>query len=149
MCAPLESRDHNLLQIDSRLGQHRRPCTLSTRAVATWSSSRSPVVSCTAMARSPKYLARRWRPSRARSWLSSRSGGRRSSSSSCRAGRTRTRLLTRVRLSQCRRHNLRPHKRAGIDLDKDTMAQVYEKFGLEPGTQDFIGHAMALYFDDE
>src|SRR5712671_3084291 len=29
------------------------------------------------------------------------------------------------------------------------MKNVYEKFGLEPGTQDFIGHAMALYLDDE
>lgn len=29
------------------------------------------------------------------------------------------------------------------------MKSVYEKFGLEPGTQDFIGHAMALYLDDE
>ncbi len=29
------------------------------------------------------------------------------------------------------------------------MRTVYEKFGLEPGTQDFIGHAMALYLDDE
>lgn len=29
------------------------------------------------------------------------------------------------------------------------MKVVYEKFGLEPGTQDFIGHAMALYLDDE
>lgn len=37
----------------------------------------------------------------------------------------------------------------GIDLDKDNMRSVYEKFGLEPGTQDFIGHAMALYLDDE
>ncbi|PFH54805.1 hypothetical protein AMATHDRAFT_135082 [Amanita thiersii Skay4041] len=37
----------------------------------------------------------------------------------------------------------------GINLDKDTMKQVYEKFGLEPGTQDFIGHAMALYLDDD
>ena len=37
----------------------------------------------------------------------------------------------------------------GINLDKDTMRAVYEKFGLEPGTQDFIGHAMALYLDDE
>lgn len=27
----------------------------------------------------------------------------------------------------------------GFDLDKDTMIKVYEKFGLEPGTQDFIG----------
>jgi Rab GDP dissociation inhibitor len=37
----------------------------------------------------------------------------------------------------------------GIDLDKNSMREVYEKFGLEPGTQDFIGHAMALYLDDE
>jgi Rab GDP dissociation inhibitor len=37
----------------------------------------------------------------------------------------------------------------GLDLDVDTMKNVYEKFGLEPGTQDFIGHAMALYLDDE
>jgi len=29
------------------------------------------------------------------------------------------------------------------------MRKVYETFGLEPGTQDFIGHAMALYLDDE
>jgi len=38
---------------------------------------------------------------------------------------------------------------SGIDLDRDSMKTVYEKFGLEPGTQDFIGHAMALYLDDE
>lgn len=37
----------------------------------------------------------------------------------------------------------------GVNLDRDTMAAVYERFGLEPGTQDFIGHAMALYLDDE
>jgi len=36
----------------------------------------------------------------------------------------------------------------GLNLDKDTMEQVYTKFGLEPGTKDFIGHAMALYLDD-
>jgi len=29
------------------------------------------------------------------------------------------------------------------------MKAVYEKFGLEPGTQDFIGHAMALHLDDD
>lgn len=28
------------------------------------------------------------------------------------------------------------------------MSQVYYKFGLELGTQDFIGHAMALHLDD-
>lgn len=37
----------------------------------------------------------------------------------------------------------------GLNLDTDSMRTVYEKFGLEPGTQDFIGHAMALYLDDE
>ncbi|KAF8634476.1 hypothetical protein AX15_000916 [Amanita polypyramis BW_CC] len=42
-----------------------------------------------------------------------------------------------------------PTTHQGIDLDKNTMRQVYEKFGLEPGTQDFIGHAMALYLDDD
>lgn len=36
-----------------------------------------------------------------------------------------------------------------LDLDKNTMKEVYHNFGLEPGTQDFIGHAMALYLDDE
>ncbi|TFY70929.1 hypothetical protein EVG20_g2074 [Dentipellis fragilis] len=42
-----------------------------------------------------------------------------------------------------------PATHQGIDLDKDSMRSVYEKFGLEPGTQDFIGHAMALYLDDD
>lgn len=42
-----------------------------------------------------------------------------------------------------------PTTHQGIDLDKDSMKTVYEKFGLESGTQDFIGHAMALYLDDD
>ncbi|KAJ7225671.1 GDP dissociation inhibitor [Mycena pura] len=42
-----------------------------------------------------------------------------------------------------------PATHQGIDLDKDSMKTVYEKFGLEPGTQDFIGHAMALYLEDD
>jgi len=42
-----------------------------------------------------------------------------------------------------------PTTHQGINLDQNTMRQVYEKFGLEPGTQDFIGHAMALYLDDD
>jgi Rab GDP dissociation inhibitor len=29
------------------------------------------------------------------------------------------------------------------------MTKLYAKFGLEAGTQDFIGHAMALYLDDK
>lgn len=28
------------------------------------------------------------------------------------------------------------------------MKDVYDKFGLEPGTRDFVGHAMALYLND-
>ncbi|KAF8500658.1 rab GTPase activator [Hysterangium stoloniferum] len=42
-----------------------------------------------------------------------------------------------------------PVTHQGIDLDTDSMKTVYEKFGLEPGTQDFIGHAMALHLDDD
>ncbi|GAB1522666.1 Rab proteins geranylgeranyltransferase component A [Rhizoctonia solani] len=42
-----------------------------------------------------------------------------------------------------------PATHQGLDLDKDSMKKVYEHFGLEPGTQDFIGHAMALYLDDD
>ncbi|KAF9029274.1 rab GTPase activator [Hymenopellis radicata] len=42
-----------------------------------------------------------------------------------------------------------PETHQGLDLDKDTMKAVYDKFGLEPGTQDFVGHAMALYLDDD
>lgn len=37
----------------------------------------------------------------------------------------------------------------GIDLDKNSMKDIYTKFGLEAGTQDFVGHAMALYLTDE
>ncbi|KAK9424325.1 hypothetical protein SUNI508_13736 [Seiridium unicorne] len=36
----------------------------------------------------------------------------------------------------------------GLDLSTSTMKEVYDKFGLEAGTRDFIGHAMALYLDD-
>ncbi|KAJ3516451.1 hypothetical protein NLJ89_g1101 [Agrocybe chaxingu] len=42
-----------------------------------------------------------------------------------------------------------PTTHQGINLESDSMKTVYEKFGLEPGTQDFIGHAMALYLDDD
>lgn len=37
---------------------------------------------------------------------------------------------------------------AGIDLDSWSMERVFKQFGLEPGTCDFIGHAMALHLDD-
>lgn len=36
----------------------------------------------------------------------------------------------------------------GIDLNKDTMLEVFKKFKLEDGTMDFIGHALALHLDD-
>ncbi|KAG8531752.1 Rab GDP dissociation inhibitor alpha [Bacidia gigantensis] len=36
----------------------------------------------------------------------------------------------------------------GLDLNRCTMREVYDKFGLEPSTRDFIGHAMALYQTD-
>lgn len=37
----------------------------------------------------------------------------------------------------------------GLDLHNSTMKDVYDKFGLEEGTRDFIGHAMALYQSDD
>ncbi|KAJ3372373.1 Rab GDP dissociation inhibitor alpha [Kappamyces sp. JEL0680] len=41
-----------------------------------------------------------------------------------------------------------PATHQGLDLNTVPMSQVYKKFGLEAGTQDFIGHAMALHLDD-
>uniref|UniRef100_A0A1D1Y509 Guanosine nucleotide diphosphate dissociation inhibitor n=1 Tax=Anthurium amnicola TaxID=1678845 RepID=A0A1D1Y509_9ARAE len=41
-----------------------------------------------------------------------------------------------------------PSTHQGLDINTVPMSAVYEKFGLEAGTQDFIGHAMALYLDD-
>jgi Rab GDP dissociation inhibitor len=37
---------------------------------------------------------------------------------------------------------------AGQDLDGTPMTKIYDYFGLEAGTRDFIGHAMALHQDD-
>ena len=37
----------------------------------------------------------------------------------------------------------------GMNLSQTTMKQVYDKFGLEQGTRDFIGHSMALYATDD
>ncbi|KAI1412167.1 rab GDP-dissociation inhibitor [Hypoxylon sp. FL1857] len=41
-----------------------------------------------------------------------------------------------------------PATHKGLDMSKCTMKDVYDKFGLETGTRDFIGHAMALYLND-
>jgi Rab GDP dissociation inhibitor len=35
-----------------------------------------------------------------------------------------------------------------MNINEVTMKEVYDKFGLEVGTRDFIGHSMALYQDD-
>ncbi|KAJ0388305.1 hypothetical protein COL922a_000568 [Colletotrichum nupharicola] len=37
----------------------------------------------------------------------------------------------------------------GLDINNCAMKEVYDKFGLETGTRDFIGHAMALFTTDE
>ncbi|KAH8804842.1 secretory pathway rab GDP dissociation inhibitor [Xylogone sp. PMI_703] len=42
--------------------------------------------------------------------------------------------------------NTSDHK--GLNMNTCTMKDVYDKFGLEPSTRDFIGHAMALYLTD-
>ncbi len=41
-----------------------------------------------------------------------------------------------------------PKTQQGLDLNTVTMAHVYKYFNLESGTQDFIGHALALHLDD-
>jgi RAB protein geranylgeranyltransferase component A len=38
---------------------------------------------------------------------------------------------------------------AGMNLSQTTMKQVYDKYGLEQTTRDFIGHSMALYATDD
>lgn len=42
-----------------------------------------------------------------------------------------------------------PSTHQGLDLNRNTMTEVYLKFGLEPGTRDFVGHAMALWTTDD
>ncbi|KFY07607.1 hypothetical protein V492_06988 [Pseudogymnoascus sp. VKM F-4246] len=37
----------------------------------------------------------------------------------------------------------------GLNIQACTMKEVYDKFGLETTTRDFIGHAMALYTTDD
>jgi len=42
-----------------------------------------------------------------------------------------------------------PASYGGLALNHCTMREVYDKFGLEATTRDFIGHSMALYQTDE
>jgi Rab GDP dissociation inhibitor len=37
----------------------------------------------------------------------------------------------------------------GMNLSQTTMKQVYDKYGLEQTTRDFVGHSMALYATDD
>ncbi|EXJ58017.1 acetyltransferase [Cladophialophora yegresii CBS 114405] len=42
-----------------------------------------------------------------------------------------------------------PATHNGLNLNQCTMKEVYDKFGLEATTRDFIGHSMALYSTDD
>ncbi|KAF2092318.1 rab GTPase activator [Saccharata proteae CBS 121410] len=42
-----------------------------------------------------------------------------------------------------------PTTHKGLNFDSCTMKDVYDKFGLEASTRDFIGHSMALYTTDD
>ncbi|KAK3051271.1 Rab GDP dissociation inhibitor alpha [Extremus antarcticus] len=42
-----------------------------------------------------------------------------------------------------------PSTHNGMNLSQATMKQVYDKYGLEASTRDFIGHSMALYPTDD
>eukprot|EP00708_Paratrimastix_pyriformis_P002859 GAFH01001617.1.p2 GENE.GAFH01001617.1~~GAFH01001617.1.p2 ORF type:complete len:500 (-),score=184.12 GAFH01001617.1:21-1409(-) len=41
-----------------------------------------------------------------------------------------------------------PKTHEGLVVERDTMRAVFRKFGLEAESCDFIGHAMALYYND-
>ena len=41
-----------------------------------------------------------------------------------------------------------PQTWQGVDPARHSMKQVFEKFGLQGTTIDFVGHALALYTDD-
>jgi Rab GDP dissociation inhibitor len=42
-----------------------------------------------------------------------------------------------------------PSSFKGFDPQRHAMCQVYEKFGLQPSTQEFLGHAVALHTNDD
>ncbi|KAJ5731928.1 Rab GDP-dissociation inhibitor [Penicillium malachiteum] len=41
-----------------------------------------------------------------------------------------------------------PSTHQGLNVSSCTMKEVYDKFGLETNTRDFVGHSMALYSSD-
>lgn len=42
-----------------------------------------------------------------------------------------------------------PKTHEGFDINKQSMSELYKKFGLDENTQSFIGHACALYSNDD
>ncbi|KAI9499795.1 Rab GDP dissociation inhibitor alpha [Coemansia spiralis] len=50
-------------------------------------------------------------------------------------------------LQEWRENDAATHQ--GLDLNRNTMSEVYAHFGLNEDTQEFIGHAMALHLDDK
>jgi len=42
-----------------------------------------------------------------------------------------------------------PKTHEGFDINKQSMTDLYKKYGLDDNTQSFIGHACALYVNDE
>ncbi|OQD75409.1 hypothetical protein PENDEC_c007G04295 [Penicillium decumbens] len=42
-----------------------------------------------------------------------------------------------------------PATHQGLDIGSCTMKDVYDKFGLEDNTRDFVGHSMALFPEDD
>ncbi|KAH0555995.1 Rab GDP dissociation inhibitor alpha [Trichoglossum hirsutum] len=42
-----------------------------------------------------------------------------------------------------------PSTHNGLNVNACVPREIYDLFSLEPGTRDFIGHAMALYIDDQ
>ncbi|KAJ2402997.1 Rab GDP dissociation inhibitor alpha [Coemansia sp. RSA 2559] len=42
-----------------------------------------------------------------------------------------------------------PATHKGLDLNRMKMSQVYDHFGLNEDTQEFVGHAMALHLDEK
>lgn len=46
-------------------------------------------------------------------------------------------------------HNYPDEKKQDYSIDNKTAQELYEKFGLDKNTQDFTGHALALYLNDD
>lgn len=43
----------------------------------------------------------------------------------------------------------KPETQKGFDVKKNTTEEIFKYYGLEPGTQDYFGHALCLYLNDD